>query len=151
MENKSPKLSVLSAGHSFFNYDQLQKLYTLMYFIVLCSVLHQIFEFLWQLFLGPHSGEEASKALHQIRFATEERKGVQIPNLVQSPASPARIATDTSAQRLGSLAISAPTLPTSDSKSWSSPAKDEHHYIKCMFGLVLTFCLAPLHMDSFTG
>jgi len=62
------------------------------------------------------------------RFAREERKGVQIPNPVQPPASPARIATDTFARRLGSSAISAPTLLPTDMQSWSSsPAKDEHH------------------------
>ena len=64
-----------------------------------------------------------------IRFAREERKGVQIHKPVQPPSSPARIATDTFARRLGSSAISAPTLLPSDMKSWSSsPAKDEHQH-----------------------
>ena len=72
---------------------------------------------------------EAKRIHEKIRFAREERKGVQIPKLVQPPASPARIATDTFARRLGSSAIFAPTLLHSDMKSWSSsPAKDEHHH-----------------------
>ena len=73
-------------------------------------------------------------SVRKIRFAREERKGLQIPNLVQPPASPDPIATDTSAWRLGPSAISAPTPPPSDLKSWSSlPAKDEHHHHHCHY------------------
>ena len=70
---------------------------------------------------------EDNRISEKDQIVREERKGVQIPNLVHPPASPARIATDTSTRRLGSSAISAPTPPPSDSWSWSSsPAKDEH-------------------------
>ena len=63
----------------------------------------------------------------QIRQRRNERSSN--PKPVQPPESPARIATDTFARRLGSSAISAPTLLPSDMKSWSSlPAKDEHHH-----------------------
>jgi len=51
------------------------------------------------------------------------------PSLVQTPTSPAPTATDSFVRRSALLAISAPTPPPSDPKSWSSsPAKDEHHH-----------------------
>ena len=63
----------------------------------------------------------------QIRQRRKERSSNPQPG--PAPSIPCCIATDTSARRLGSSAISAPTPPPSDSKSWSSsPAKDEHHH-----------------------
>ena len=77
------------------------------------------------------SAEVLALEANRIREKDQIRQGKERssnPQTGPAPIIPCLIATDAFARRLGSSAISAPTLLPSDMKSWSSsPAKDEHH------------------------
>jgi len=69
---------------------------------------------------------EANRIREKYHIGRRRKESSSNPQSGPAPSIPCLHCNRQFARRLGSSAISAPILTSSDSKSWSSPAKDEH-------------------------